>query len=105
MLLTEIDKIRKGLIKHGFRAADRSCNKYRTYYNLKGLSRFMMVSVLFESDGKDDIKRTLNWIVTVVVGPLHEQYTFKIYVYSSDTVDNILLKIKQYVGFYEFIKA
>jgi hypothetical protein len=105
MVLTEIDKVRRTLIRHGFRAADKNCNEYRTYFNLKEIGRFMMVSILFESDVKHDIKRTLNWIVTVKIGPLHEQYTFKIFVYTSDTVDNMLLRIKQYIAFHQFIKA
>ena len=108
MNATDIDKIRKKIVREGFKPDKGGSNRYRQYISNKSINpgfiitELMYVTILFKAD-----KTYLNvgyWSVQVHVNYGHCTYTFETYDYYPDIVDTLLLRINQYMAFEEFLK-
>ena len=108
MNATDIDKIRKKIVREGFKPDKGGCNRYRQYISNKALKpgsiiqELMYVTILFKAN-----KTYLNagyWNVQVHVNYGHCTYTFETYDYYPDIVDTILQRVNQYMAFEEFRK-
>lgn len=108
MNATDIDKIRKKIVREGFKPDKGGSNRYRQYISNKALKpgsimkELIYVTILFKAD-----KTYLNvgyWSVQVHVNYGHCTYTFETYDYYPDIVDKILQRTNQYMAFEEFRK-
>jgi hypothetical protein len=108
MTALEIDKIRRKIVKEGYKPDKGGSNRYRQYISDKPLipssiiKELMHVTICFKTD-----KTYLNvgyWSVEVTVYHGHCTYTFETYDYYPDIVDRLLLRVKQYMAFEEFLK-
>ena len=108
MNATDIDKIRKKIVREGFKPDKGGSNKYRQYISNKSINpgsimkELIYVTILFKAD-----KTYLNvgyWSVQVHVNYGHCTYTFETYDYYPDIVDTLLQRINQYIAFEEFRK-
>ena len=108
MNATDIDKIRKKIVREGFKPDKGGSNRYRQYISNKSINpgsimkELIYVTILFKAD-----KTYLNvgyWSVQVHVNYGHCTYTFETYDYYPDIVDTLLLRINQYMAFEEFLK-
>jgi hypothetical protein len=108
MTALEIDKIRRKIVKEGYKPDKGGSNKYRQYVSNKALKpgsiikELMYSTILFKAD-----KTYLNvgyWSVQVHVNYGHCTYTFETYDYYPDIVPRLLQRINQYMAFEEFLK-
>lgn len=108
MNATDIDKIRKKIVREGFKPDKGGSNRYRQYISNKSINpgsimkELIYVTILFKAD-----KTYLNvgyWSVQVHVNYGHCTYTFETYDYYPDIVDTLLQRINQYMAFEEFLK-
>jgi hypothetical protein len=108
MNATDIDKIRKKIVREGFKPDKGGCNRYRQYISNKALKpgsimkELIHVTIFFKAD-----KTYLNvgyWSVQVIIVYGHCSYVFETYDYYPDIVDTLLLRINQYMAFEEFRK-
>jgi hypothetical protein len=108
MTALEIDKIRKKIVREGYKPDKGGSNRYRQYVSNKALKpgsiikELMYITILFQPD-----KTYLNvgyWSVHVTVTYGHCTYTFETYDYYPDIVPRLLQRINQYMAFEEFRK-
>jgi hypothetical protein len=108
MLATEIDKIRKKIVRQGYIPDKGGSNRYRQYVTNKAtnpdsiMKELIYVIILFKAD-----KTYLNvgyWSVHITVSYGHCTYTFETYDYYPNIVDTLLQRINQYMAFEKFRK-
>jgi hypothetical protein len=108
MTALEIDKIRKKIVREGYKPDKGGSNRYRQYISNKALKpgsiikELMYITILFNSD-----KTYLNvgyWSVQVIIVYGHCSYVFETYDYYPDIVPRLLQRINQYMAFEEFRK-
>lgn len=117
MTALEIDKIRKKIVRNGFKPREKGSTTYytdtrnpKTFAYTVGtieVTEFSHITVSFENEsyfnGKT-FKNEKHWHVKVTIMLGSGKYEFKFYTYLPNIVDDIFLKIRQYIAFEEFLK-
>lgn len=117
MYATEIDKVRKKIVRNGFKPRDQGSNLYytdtrnnKTFAYTVGtieVTEFSYITIGFENEsyfnGKT-FKTEKHWHVKVTIMLGSIKHEFKFYTYLPNIVDDIFLKIRQYIAFEEFLK-
>ena len=110
MLKIEIDKIRKQILKHGFKPRNGVSSRYdkNIYIDQKlnskiKYTKIINISIMF-SVAKEGYPGSL-WAANILVELGETQYVFKESDYYPGLVDDILIKVNQYLAFCEFIEA
>ena len=117
MTALEIDKIRKKIVRNGFKPREKGSTTYYTdtrnpksFVHKVGtieVTEFSYITVSFENEsyfnGKT-FKNEKHWHVKVTIMLGSGKYEFKFYTYLPNIVDDIFLKIRQYTAFEEFLK-
>jgi hypothetical protein len=113
MTALEIDKIRKKIVREGFTSSNGGSNEYIQYVNNHYLNpgttieRLIIVYISFKTDKRYLMNGTTvinQWYVEITINHGLSSYKFNTYDYYSNTVDTLLLKVKQYIAFEEFLK-
>ena len=114
MTALEIDKIRRKIVKQGFTSKyPGGSNEYIQYisnhYLIPGTTYMKLtdVHINFIASKRLSTSGTFlinNWYVEITIEHGLSSYRFKTYDYYPDIVDRLLLKVKQYIAFEEFLK-
>ena len=114
MTALEIDKIRRKIVKQGFTSKyPGGSNEYMQYISnhyvtpgprimdLTSVHIKFIASKRLSTSGTTVINQ---WYVEITIEHGLSSYRFKTYDYYPDIVDRLLLKVKQYMAFEEFLK-
>jgi hypothetical protein len=117
MYATEIDKVRKKIVRNGFKPREKGSTTYYTdTRNAKSfvhkvgtieVTEFSYITIDFKNESYFNGKTFTDekhWYVKVTVMLGSGKYEFKFYTYLPNIVDDIFLKIRQYIAFEEFLK-
>ena len=109
----DIDKIRKKIVREGFTSSKGRPNEYIQYVNNHYLNpgttieRLIVVYIFFKTDKRYLMNGTTvinQWYVEITINDGLSSYKFNTYDYYPNTVDTLLLRVKQYIAFEEFLK-
>lgn len=114
MTALEIDKIRRKIVKQGFTSKySGGSNEYMQYISNHYVSpgtrvmELTSVHINFIASKRLSTRGTTvidQWCVEIAIEHGLSNYRFKTYDYYPDIVDRLLLKVKQYIAFEEFLK-